>query len=396
MAATIRVAQPFSVPMPSVSGVVTTKMAATTRVTPRAISQDRSTVYGTRDAKVIVQSVDDGVTWTTVYTHPDFDGMRGFWLTPDGEAMYSTESAGVGQSALYKSTGWATDPAAATWRKVLNTSAKGNLRVHDAWGLSWAPKGHVREGLMVATEYGGQGSGSDVPSEIGKVWRSWDHGATWHVIFILGEDVQVQQQHMHAVAYDPYYDTIILTYGDANSGAGSKSRIVYTEDVTAERAAMEWKTIFDSGTAAQYQAVTIQPTATCLVLGGDGYPCGVYRVPRREGRTYGAVEQAITFRGGTDTGWISQLFYQHPDGGPVFLAKQYTKDFDEPASLDVFDGVGKFAEIWRDDANRAGVRRPSMSAVGVTANGWIVGTYSHNVTATDTGEYFHFRARYVP
>ena len=90
----------------------------------------------------------------------------------------------------------------------------------------------------------------------------------------------------------------------------------------------------------------------------------VYRVPRREGRAYGTIEQAITFRGGTDTGWISQRFYQHPSGGPVFLAKQY-------------DGRGVFAELWRDTANKVGIRYPNFGCVGVTKNGWVVGSYAH-------------------
>ena len=394
MAATIRAAQPFTVAMPTLTDVTKTKMTVSTQVQPAAMNDDRTVVYGIRNAKEIVQSVDDGLTWTIIHTHPLSDNVRGFWLTPDGEAAYSTESAGAGLSTLNKSTGWAENPATATWRQVLNTSQKGNLQVHPAWGLSFAPKGHVREGLVVATEYGGHGSAADIPSEIGKVWRSWDYGATWEVIFILGEQVGVNSQHMHAVAYDPWFDTIIISYGDANSGAGSKSRISYTEDVTAPRAAMTWQHIFDSGTVAHYQAVTIHPTESCILLGGDGYPCGVYRVPRREGRTYGSVEQAITFRGGTDTGWISQRFYRHQGGGPVFLAKQFTKDLDEPVALDVYDGSYRFAEVWRDNAT--GTRWPNLGAVGVTKNGWVVGSYALGVRADNSSEYWHFRGRYVP
>lgn len=396
MAAIIRTAQPFSTPMPTLTDVTQTQMAQATRVTPVALSEDRSVVYGIRNVKEIVRSVDDGMTWTVLYTHPNVTSIRGVWFLPDGEVAYSDESASVGGSKLYKSTGWAENPATATWSPVLSVSQKGNLQVHPAWGLSFAPKGHVREGLVVATEYGGHGSAADIPSEIGKVWRSWDYGATWEVVFILGEQVGVNSQHMHAVAYDPWFDTIIITYGDANSGAGSKSRISYTEDVTAPRAAMTWQHIFDSGTVAHYQAVTIHPTESCILLGGDGYPCGVWRVPRREGRTYGAIEQAITFRGGTDTGWIAQQFYRHQGGGPVFLAKQYTKDADEPVSLDVFDGSYRFAEIWRDNANRVGIRNPNLTAVGVTRNGWVIGAYSHQIRATSTTEYFNFRGRYVP
>lgn len=394
--ATIRPIEPYSFSIPSLTDMTVTSVAAMERVNPSMLSDDRATVYGTRAGKEIVASTDDGATWTNVFTHPGLDSIRGIWLTPDGEAMYSTENASVGGSTLNKSTGWSENPATATWRVVLNVSQKGNLQVQPGWGLSMAPKGHVREGLMVVTEYGGQGTGTDTPSEIGKVWRSWDYGATWEIMFILGEQVGVVQQHMHAVAYDQWFDAVIITYGDANGPNNSKSRISYTFDVTAPRAEMTWQHIFDSGTVAHYQAVTIHPTESQIILGGDGYPCGVYRVGRREDRTYGPVAQALTFRGGTDTGWISQRFYRHQSGeGPVFLAKQYTKDADEPVSLDVYDG-GTYAEIWRDNANRTGIRYPNISAVGLTANGWVVGTYSHNTRATNTSAYYNFRARYVP
>ena len=112
--ATIRTAQPFTVPVPRITDVSVTAKTVSTRVIPADLSADRAVVYGIRNAKEIVQSVDDGLTWTIVRTHPLSDNVRGFWLTPDGEAMYSTESAGVGQSTLNKSTGWAENPSTAT------------------------------------------------------------------------------------------------------------------------------------------------------------------------------------------------------------------------------------------------------------------------------------------
>ena len=49
-----------------------------------------------------------------------------------------------------------------------------------------------------------------------------------------------------------------------------------------------------------------------------------------------------------------------------------------------------------DTANKVGIRYPNFECVGVTKNGWVVGSYAHQVRATTNSEYFEFRGKYVP
>ena len=67
-------AEPFV--RPQLANATLTTMAAATVVSPRAMNANRTVVYGTR-GNILVKSVNDGTTWTTV---KDFGSTLSFFL----------------------------------------------------------------------------------------------------------------------------------------------------------------------------------------------------------------------------------------------------------------------------------------------------------------------------
>lgn len=358
-------AEPFV--RPQLANTTLTTMTTSTVVAPRAMNANRTVVYGTRGS-VLVKSVNDGTTWTTV---KDFGStLAGFWILPNGEALVSTNTSGVGGKVLY-STGFATSDTGATWTQSAGiTGGRGNDYVHPYWGLGMAPKGHVREGLVVITKYGPHGTATTTDDEMGRVWISTDYGKTFSIIFKL-ESRQKLGQHMHGATYDPWDDRVIAAYGDGNGGTGARADVIVCDNFLSEEPT--WTPVISS-TSASFQLTSILPQPDGILFGGDGTPPGIYRLPRRARRVYGAPQVVLNYGGGTDTGFIGQSMYQHAPGFPVLVGHEFTKaQVGMPASIHaITDGSRRVSEVYRYSPNKDTAQWPTTYAVGPTANGKVV------------------------
>lgn len=332
------------------------------------LSTNRSVMYGSQWDN-FVRSTDDGATWTTIKKVNNGDTITGGWQLPNGEVILSTKVS-AGRGGLWVSTGFPANETAATWTKVVTVNQSDNY-VHDAWGLSFAPKGHVREGLVVATEYGGQGNASTAANDGSRaVWLSTDYGQTFRQIFDLFTFTgKVLSAHMHGVAYDPFDDRVLVTFGDGNSGSGTPTGIAYSDDFLA--ITPTWHYISGPFTDSTFQATGILPLANGILMGGDGKPPGIYRLPRRGYRQYGPMQTVLNYGGGTDTGFIGQRMFQAGPGQPIIIAHEWAKNSARAASLHMTRDGLTFTEIWRDDRelNYSGV----LYVVGPTASGKVWG-----------------------
>lgn len=362
---------------PYLANAARTEVAKANLVTPAFLSPDRTIVYGWRGSD-LVKSVDDAATWTTVRT---FDGsIMGAWTLPNGEALVSIKWGG-GKGYLARSTGWAAGDSAATWTSCFTVSRNDNY-VHGSWGLSWAPADHARAGLVVATEYGGQGAASDTAAVMGKVWLSLDYGVTWRVVFNLSS-VGTTSQHMHGITYDPWTDALLASIGDGNSGAGARSGILACWDWL--NTSPTWAWVHGPFTTAEMQLTTMFPTATGVICGGDGYPCGLYRVPRRSARAYGRAHVVENWGSGTEAGFIGQTLYSVGNHFPIIVGREYTKSSPfHPSTLGIVTGDGAFvSELWRDPSGSGVAAYASATAIGPTATGKIVGAMHDHRNGAD-------------
>lgn len=378
---------------PQIVNTVFADKTSATVVYPVALSADRLTVYGTVGNK-LRQSVDDGVTWADV-----FDAgapLQGFWLMPNGEALRSTKPGGsTTPGSLQVSTGWGTNPATATWATVA-TASRGSAYVHPHWGLGMAPKGHVREGLVVATEYGPQTVAGDDPALMGKVWLSTDYGKTFRQIFHLAQ-VGSTGMHIHGCTYDPWDDAVYVSFGDGNGTTGAKAGVMRTTNFLATTPS--WDYIVGPSTSADGQLTWIRPTADALLFGGDGTPPGLYRLGRRGFRVFASrLQTIVNFGGGTDTGFIGQCAWQNDPGSPLIMGLEYSKDVaGVPPTLIVTENGRDFAEAWNDVATYGvtATKYPLSQAVGPTARGKIVGLSKRYSAAVGSSLWSNFVADYI-
>lgn len=356
---------------PYLHNLTYTDVTSANSVGLREMSADRRTIYATRGT-TIVKSTNDGGTWTTVYSHSIGGGIVGFWLLPNSEALYSTKVGGS-PGKVYYSTGFAANDTTATWTESTGLiTTRGDSYVHEAWGLSFAPAGHVREGLVVATEYGGQDAASETDDSLSpKIWLSIDYGKTFRIIgqqyVILS---QRTGQHMHGAIYDPWSDGVVISFGDGSGSNGAKTGVMISYDFLS--ATPTWSYLYGPVNGAEFQPTTMLATSNSIIMGGDGAPPGIYRIPRRGYRQFGKIHTALNHGGGTDTGWIGQKIYQHSPGRIILLSHQMIKSFTYPNVLNgSFDGVD-FFEIWRDDAQAKIGTFPSITAIGPTASGKVL------------------------
>ena len=332
---------------------------------PRFLTGDRRTIYGTSGTG-LHKSVNDATTWALVAT-PANENTTGAWQLPNGEVLVATKVGG-GKGGLHLSTGFPASDTAATWRKVITVTQNDN-KVHEWWGLSYAPKGHPREGLVVATEYGGHGTASTPASGGARyVWLSLDYGRTWRTIFDLYATTQVINMHMHGVAYDPYDDRVLCTFGDGNGGQGSVSGLMACDNFTDPTPA--WQSLYGPVTSATWQMTTILPMPGAVILGGDGAPPGIYRMTRTGHRQLRPPQTVLNYGGGTDTGYIGQGMFQAAPGQPVIICHEWAKNTPRAAALHVTLDGDTFTEVWRDPNL---VAWSGAFCIGPTATGKVVG-----------------------
>lgn len=321
------------------------------------MSADATRVYGYQQvAGTVGVSTDDGATWTALHTFPA--GMEGVRETGDGELLAIVGlQADTAPGEIWKSSGYPTLGAAATWTKVLTSSASTNY-IERLWGLS------VTGGsVVVASEYGDK----TPPTNPRYVYLSQDCGTTWTTVFDLGTAANA---HVHGCAWDPYWSRIWVVSGDVENRS-----IRFSDDF-----GVTWH-IVSSGLGTD-QPTAILPMRDCILFGSDSAPNAILRIWRREkADPLPPVEVAYIVEAGTNLTVIAAMAFWRGPGYPALFP------FIRSATgagllIATFDGVD-FFQIWRDLTTYA-TPRGLETMVGPTASGRLVGTIFDDRT---TGKY---------
>lgn len=281
-------------------------VSATTTIKPCGLSNDRTTLYAS-DNGVLKQSTDEGVTWSTVYS-----GWTAGWEvtglveTDDGEAIAFINAFATGR--IYKSTGWSTSHTTATWALVLSSTGG----YPAGYGVNCANFGDdtITEGTSkygVSGMYGTQTSASGGQTTKGRyVYWTEDYGTTWTEVFDIHTwAAGVVGLHIHAAAYDPWWDRIWVAWGDSRVNAALS--VVYSDDHGATWEQVPASDVWGpsgTGSTSMLQSTTVLPREKVIVFGSDPAQ-GLWVLPRKRYRVIGQPEMLMMHATGTTSSTIS-------------------------------------------------------------------------------------------
>lgn len=177
------------------------------------------------------------------------------------------------------------DDRARTFTKTMTARAPG-IKFTKSWSIdSHGPIVLVNEyGPKTGLTWGGNPVAAEENARY--TYLSVDYGKTWRTIFDLNTYLTTAQgrastdiQHLHGVAWDPWWDRVWVTFGDNNGGKGSNG-VVYSDDLGAT-----WQTAhYYSGANSPHQLVGIVPMPKCVLFGGDHESPDIVRIDRRQGK----------------------------------------------------------------------------------------------------------------
>ena len=221
--------------------------------------------YGTPTPGLLTYSDDDGGTWATLQNTGTGDTLRSIYALPDGEVLLQ------GNGGLYRSTGWATSQASATWTTVLSPTS-------GAYFLEWGLD--VYQSRVIVSEYAV--SPRD-PSK--KVWVSLDAGLTFTEVLNLDDLFPGNEAgyHWHGVCIDPWAD------GRFWAWAGDDTHVAYYSDDDGET--------FTEISSTMGNMTTMTATTGGIVLGSDSNnPQGLFMIQRKTNPADMAVELMYNVR----------------------------------------------------------------------------------------------------
>lgn len=286
---------------------------------------------GTSTAQ-LVSSTDGMLTGTRIYDFAAATGQATIAISyarilPNGEMIVSLKDMYGSAGGLYLSSGFPTDPKLATWRMTQAYSNTANYT--PPYALDWAPKGHVREGLVVACEYGPQSVEGTTSVEKGasRAWVSLDYGKTWREVFNLLKTYGTRNMHMHGICYDAFTDRLVICFGDGYAGGAARSGILYSDDWM--EAAPTWRPIVEPKPSATWQATLIRAFPSGLIVGSDGPPDGIWVIPRTPGGYAPPVSVWINPR----TSGIGQCLYQASPNQVGLIVFSNGESFTDPVRV---------------------------------------------------------------
>lgn len=276
---------------------------ATSVVKPVGISNNRLIFYGA-DTNVLKQSVDEGVTWTTITVAGLPAGqINGLQETDDGEALlYISPTALPGR--VYRSTGWTANKLTATWALVLTETggAPNNFGLNCAnFGSNKIVANTSKYGVIGC--YGTQTPASGDATTSGRyVYWTENFGATWTQVFDLYTwGANTAGLHVHSAAYDPWWDRIWVAWGDVVMNG--KLDVVYSDDHGVTWVQLESGRT-DFTILGGLQTTTVLPRPNYILFGSDPNQ-GCWFVPRDGYRVAGKIQILYMNSGGTSNTSIS-------------------------------------------------------------------------------------------
>ena len=383
---------PETVPRGGLEARAATATPVSSSYTSGALTADRTRVY-TSLANPPRYSDDDGQTWTDLTLIPGGVSVESTLLLDDGEMLVTGLVGAVSRRRVWRSEGLET--GSPTWVQVLEAPFAG-IKFTQAWSQST----HGR--IVLVNEYGPK-AGMPWPGFEGNVPRgeaavrtylSMDYGRTFKVIFNLHDWVTAKggrsnsdMQHLHGVAWDPYWDRIWITYGDGMGGKGSNG-VIFSDDLGAS-----WQFAHHTpeGSQSSFQVVGIQPMPRCVLMFGDTTPA-VMRIDRAHGKHTGTypVDVAHDSTAAGSPKHLCQGFYRgrrEGDDAPLLAAFSTEGGTGQDFIVATLDGY-KFTEVWRGATGTPagwGVRNP----VGPTIRGQFLA--ATNANGGTTGQWATIR-----
>jgi|GEM_PF-7066526 len=288
--------------LPGGEGTFVLSSWTTSTIRPVGISRDRLTFYG-GDTNTLRQSVNEGVTWTSVNSSFPAGQINGLYETDDGEALVFISPTAL-PGRVYRSTGWSTSHTTATWTLVLTSigGAVNNFGLNNAtFGDDNLVAGTSKYGVIGC--YGTQTPGSGDATTSGRyVYFTEDYGATWSLVFDLYTwSGNTAGMHVHSAAYDPWWDRLWVAWGDVQMN--SKLDVVYSDDHGATWIQLDALPSTYSALGAM-QSTAVLPRPDYILFGSDPNQ-GLWMIPRTAYRTYGKLSIVYMNSGGTANTSIS-------------------------------------------------------------------------------------------
>lgn len=350
------------------------------------VSMNRSRTRGWNCySSTLKETQDEGTTWKTIRTFVG-EFVEAVLPLDNGELLVFAQINATAMRKVYRSTGYGT--GAPSWSVVLNGSNP-MVKFASSWGLS------VHDNIVLANEYGPKSGytwsgGTQIIAE-GKnaryTYLSLDYGKTWRRIFDLNDWLtrkgrSTKGQHLHGVAWDPYWDRIWVNFGDNMSGAASNG-IVFSDDGGAT-----WQEAhFFSGTNGT-QTVGILPLPKCVLFAGDVNPSGLLRISRSQNKIRsGHYNLELAYDAPSSLGMhlcqgICRVRWAG-DNAPAYFG--FCPDVVSGPSFVIatYDGYN-VAEVWRDSGPRpggSGIRNvvgPTLrgNLIVASADGRVAGKWS--------------------
>lgn len=377
------------VPRAALEAREATTAATTAGATVGALSLDRSRVW-TSMSNTLSYSDDDGTTWTPVHT---FSGaaMESTLVLDNGELLCTGNIGSRSRRVVWVSEGMPTGTP--TFTEVLEAPYQG-IKYTQAWSQST----HGR--IVLLAEYGPKagmawpGIDGDVPQGEGavRVHLSMDYGRTFRTIFNLEDYLVTVQgrdnadlQHLHGVAWDPYWDRIWVTFGDSMGGNGSNG-VVFSDDLGET-----WQTAhyWGPGSGSPWQVVGILPMPRCVLFFGD-MSAAVMRINRSAGKQAGPYDVQTAYVAEAQGKHLCQGSYRgrrEGDDAPALAAFSTEGAAGQDFLLATLDGY-TFAEVWTNP-DTIGSGRGLRNPVGPTLRGqFLVAT---NAVDGTTGNWAQIR-----
>jgi len=341
-----------------------------------SMSKDRMRGWN-QNTSNISETLDDGETWTQIN---DKDGANPFTgatvesvrQLDNGELLVTCLRGSTSRREIWVSANLDV-PTARTWARTYEARAP-----FIKFTSAWSQDDYGR--IVLVNEYGPKTpTWTGQPVSEGENARytllSTDYGVTWSTVFDLNNYLtntqsraSVDNQHLHGVAWDPYWDRIWVTFGD-NSGGNGSNGIVYSDDLGAT-----WKTAhFYVGTTPPHQVVGIQPMPKCVLFFGDMGP-DVVRIDRSEGRSKtGGYATPVAWDSTAPGKHLCQGFMRarrEGDDAPLFAAWSSEGATAPSFAVATLDGY-TFKEIWRDPVDQPNGFGP-RSIIGPTIRGKVI------------------------
>ena len=287
--------------------------------TDRRIIAIISGVLYADSSTTLYSSTDMGETWTAVRSNAGIGRGYKMLSCSDGEILFIN-----GGRAVYKTTGWATDKATASFNIVLTFPLNTSV-------LRWGLEGNGTK--FIATHYEGGGGGA-TRADIRYVYISLDSGDTWSLVWdsVAKFTAPVANtSHLHGVCYDEANDRFWISEGHQDLG------LYYSETDGAT-----WTSLSAPGLYSGSAPTTLTPTPYGIVAGTDEFPNGIHLIKGDAASTL-SVDVAYVHRSqGLGTILQADAAVTDPDTGMVYIA---ARGHGSPATSVIMSSNGSTASL---------------------------------------------------